>query len=730
MPYNRHTQHPATTTASATLSGMQTLIPNSTAASNIARNEAGIIVHNSNNNSLLQQQQNATTTTSTNPHQMTYNLNNCFPKSYTEYYQQQQQLQHPHTQQQQQQQQHHHQFPQKFNNAGIATASSHLINAIEHDFNTYAVVERQQPPQIPNATLSTAAAAATNPFLAVSNFKKFDTSGDEDLQSGNYQTASMKRQGKRKTFADKLEDKRFYSLKFTSNNNKQKQQNKSSTAAAALNINHSFNGTSGGGSSGGVLGSLLSSTNKCKRHHSFAGGSLGDIDPKGPVRNPHMNFYDPPAYENVNDAVQVHNAAVSDMELPEGLNGSAQTATVLLHPLPYGIAGGSQGPKKKHHQRQHQPKEDLNLIEPERLSIYRSDSGISNSSYECVTPMPSNTQTPGSTPPPGKMPRTPKTPKTPKGHKNQTLAHTAVTAHFNSSHKKPAPRVPPTPLYMNVNDQQQQQQHASNNISNLERPSSPSSTMATSAYESASSSQNDNTCNDPLSLSSTTSLYSGGGNNKSSLNAVNQRCNRHQQPPEITTPEEFEQYQLGHHAHAHSSSSLSVASSVSASGSNAGGRVKCKKQQQQQQRLNGQGALTNHMEQQILPPPPPPPVIRHYIDDRLSATPTHISSTSTNVDDNLITPTSITAAATTLKPTIIAPNPRTRSRQQQQQMTPNHQQHVALINHNNNNKLAYNNPAKLNSLHHHYHTPQQLVQQQQQHHHHATNLPHIINNKC
>ncbi|KAM7357581.1 neuromusculin isoform 3-T4 [Cochliomyia hominivorax] len=571
MPYNRQHQT-ATTVSAATLSGMQTLIPNSSITSNGIGIESGIIVHNnnSNNNSTLQhQQQNLATTTSTNPHQMTYNLNNCFPKSYTEYYHQQQQ----------QQQQQHHQFPQKFNN-------SNLINAIEHDFNTYAVVERQQPPV-------TASVAATNPFLAVSNFKKFDTSGDEDLAPGNYQTASMKRQGKRKTFADKLEDKRFYSLKFSSHSNKQKQQNKSSTAAAALNINHSFNGGSTGG--GGVLGSLLSS-NKCKRHHSFAGGSLGDIDPKGPGRNPHMNFYDPPAYENVNDAVQVHSAAVSDMELPDsGLNGSAQTATatVLLHPLPYGIAGGSQGPKKKHHQRQHQPKEDLNLIEPERLSIYRSDSGISNSSYECVTPFASNTQTPGSTPPPGKMPRTPKTPKTPKGHKNQTLAHTAVTAHFNSSHKKQAPRVPPTPLYMNVNDQPTHQQHAGNNISNLERPSSPSSTMATSAYESASSSQNDNTCNDPISLSSTTSLYSGGGGNKSSLTAVNQRCNRHQQPPDITTPEEFEQYQLGHHVHAHSASSLSVASSVSASGSNAGGRVKCKKQQQ---RLNGQGVLTNHME--------------------------------------------------------------------------------------------------------------------------------------
>ncbi|XP_073840504.1 neuromusculin isoform X7 [Musca autumnalis] len=592
----------------------------------------GVIVHNNTltASNTLQHNQNAVTgpaAGSPNPHQMTYNLNNCFPKSYTEYYQTQQQ-------QQQQQQQTIHPFQQKYGSSPSSSLGANnpsQLNAIEHDFNTYAVVER--PHNTPASSVSSAAGGVgrtTNPFLAVSNFKKFDTSGDE-AQNGNtssggggYQTTSMKRQGKRsKTFVDKLEDKRFYSLKFAGNKHKQQTVAKNAPLHlnAALMVENNggvssgrvhedvFTGMgSGRATDAGMLASLLSGSvggNKCKRHHSFAGGSLGDIESKGPGPRNAMHFYDPPAYENVNDAVQVHaSAALSDMELPDAMS-SAGTATVLLHPLPaYSthngstsgggggvVAGGSQGPKKKHHQRQHQPKEDLNLIEPERLSIYRSDSGISNSSYECVTPLPNGGSHQRGQSPANKTPRTPKTPKTPKSHKNSTLAHSAVTASFNSSHKKPAPRVPPTPLYMNVNDQA----NSSQAIHNLERPSSPNSNMATSAYESASSSQNDTTCNDPTSMSSTTSLYNGGGGK---VLPPGMRCNRHQPAPELTTPEEYEQYQLGHHSHAHSASSLSVASSISASGGNNGvGRTtKCKKQQRTLGGTMGVGANINLME--------------------------------------------------------------------------------------------------------------------------------------
>lgn len=602
MPYSRHTNGVLANNSSAgSLNGMPAILANGS-----TRNEGGVIVHN---NSLvantLQHNQNSCGPSgpasgggvSPNPHQMSYNLNNCFPKSYTEYYQ---------NQQQQQQQQQSHPFQQKYGNSPSSVGTNHAsqLNAIEHDFNTYAVVERPHNTPASSVSSSVGGPRATNPFLAVSNFKKFDTSGDEEASGGgsatggNYQTSSMKRQGKRKTFVDKLEDKRFYSLKFAGNKHKQPAPKNPplhlnasliETANGATSRNHEdvFTGGGSGRATGSaLLGSLLggSGGNKCKRHHSFAGGSLGDIDSKGPVLRNGLHFYDPPAYENVNDAVQVHaSAALSDMELPDPMT-CAGTATVLLHPLPaynthngVGVgsgvaAGGSQGPKKKHHQRQHQPKEDLNLIEPERLSIYRSDSGISNSSYECVTPIPNGGTQRGASPA-GKTPRTPKTPKTPKGHKNSTLAHSAVTASFNTSHKKPAPRVPPTPLYMNLNEQQ-----AAPGINNLERPSSPNSNMATSAYESASSSQNDTTCNDPTSMSSTTSLYS---TNKTPL-PPGVRCNRHQQAPELTTPEEYEQYQLGHHSHAHSASSLSVASSVSASGGGTNGvgrTTKCKKQQ-------------------------------------------------------------------------------------------------------------------------------------------------------
>ncbi|KAL9908164.1 neuromusculin isoform 2-T2 [Glossina fuscipes fuscipes] len=552
-------------TSSSILAGLPTIISqsNNSSTSNCngrimlsnAATEDGVIVH-TNSNSL-----NANSATSsitahnsassiTNPHQqMPYNLNNCFPKSYTEYYQ---------TQQQQQQQQ----FTSKFaiNNMANATHAQ-MLNAIEHDYNAF---------NAGVALVTEGNTKATNPFLAVSNFKKFNQpSSVEASTMEGYNTTSMKRIGKRKTFVDKLEDKRFYSLKFSSGG-KNKAQNSKTIG----------NGEDSSSRTGvvGVLGPLITdSNNKCKRHHSFAGGSVGDIDPKGPSRNP-LHFYDTPAYENVNDAVQVHtsNTKSSDMEMQApALSSSMGTATVLLHPLPHhtvhvngGLgASSTTGPKKKHHQRQHQPKEDLNLIEPERSSIYRSDSGISNSSYECVTPVPSHGAA-CSTPPPGKTPRAPKTPKTPKTHKTNSLIHSTVTANFNSAHKKQAPRVPPTPLYINVNSDS-----TASPISNLERPSSPNSAVATSAYESASSSQNDGTCADPASLSSCTSLYSG------KVTSVS-RCSRHQQPPEITTPEEYEQYQLGHHPHGgHSSSSLSVASSVSGTGVNASAWSKCKKQQ-------------------------------------------------------------------------------------------------------------------------------------------------------
>ncbi|XP_054086401.1 uncharacterized protein LOC105214792 isoform X2 [Zeugodacus cucurbitae] len=538
------------------------------------------------------------------PHQITYNLNNCFPKSYTEYYHQQQQQKHK-------------------NGASNNTSSAQLLNAIEHDYPTYAVVERNSG----SASASdmggldghspraghppTAAAVSTNPFLAISNFKKYDTSGG--TSDNAYQphildisgSSSMQRSGKRKPMLDgKMEDKKFYSLKFTGGGGKHKTPHvvHKSPASGLLNASMILHGSGSNSSSGG----------KCKRHHSFAGGSIGDIDSAGPgaQHNAHqvkssalMRFYDPPAYENLagdnTAAVQVHECAVEAHPSPAA-GGMSGTATILLHPQPTasgsGVSGshttaGQTGHKKKHHHRQHQQKDDFNLIEPERLSIYRSDSGISNSSYECVTPVP---PPPGSTRTTAILNGTPP-PKTPKGNKLAKHASTVSGAPNTGSlvnginYKKSLRQLGGSkcnianatasgtslPVYMNVDGQP---------AGAFERSCSPSSNLVNSSYESASSSQNDghggHGSTDPTSLSSCNSLYSSGTGTligvapllKTGVGLTAPRCGLHQKPAEITTPEEYEQYQLGHHRH--SASSLSVASTVSASGTR-----RCKKQQ-------------------------------------------------------------------------------------------------------------------------------------------------------
>ncbi|XP_049314269.1 uncharacterized protein LOC105225255 isoform X3 [Bactrocera dorsalis] len=536
------------------------------------------------------------------PHQITYNLNNCFPKSYTEYYHQQQQQKNK-------------------NGASNNTSSAQLLNAIEHDYPTYAVVERNtaaasatdmggidgHSPRAGPAPIP--AAVSTNPFLAISNFKKYDTSGS--TTDNAYQphilditgSSSMQRSGKRKPILDgKMEDKKFYSLKFTGGGGKHKPPHvvHKSPASGLLNASVILHG--GSSSNGG----------KCKRHHSFAGGSIGDIDSAGPgaQHNAHqvkssalMRFYDPPAYENLagdsTAAVQVHECAVEAHPSPAA-GGMSGTATILLHPQPTASGNGGStshatagqtGHKKKHHHRQHQQKDDFNLIEPERLSIYRSDSGISNSSYECVTPVP---PPPGNTRTAAALNGTPP-PKTPKGNKlakhasSASSGPSAISLVNGVNYKKSLRQLGGSrcnianatasgtslPVYMNVDGQPG---------SAFERSCSPSSNLVNSSYESASSSQNDGHggqgSTDPTSLSSCNSLYSSGTGTligvaplmKTGVGLTAPRCGLHQKTAEITTPEEYEQYQLGHHRH--SASSLSVASTVSASGTR-----RCKKQQ-------------------------------------------------------------------------------------------------------------------------------------------------------
>lgn len=97
--------------------------------------------------------------------------------------------------------------------------------------------------------------------------------------------------------------------------------------------------------------------NKCKRHQSFATepqqlllinstNSMPYISPNTKMKN-----LDQPLYENLTDSIQIHESS---------LNNECSFASVL---------------------------DEFNC-KPERRSIYRSDSGISNSSYECITPVP------------------------------------------------------------------------------------------------------------------------------------------------------------------------------------------------------------------------------------------------------------------------------------------------------------------------------------------------------
>ncbi|XP_055692645.1 hemicentin-1 isoform X4 [Lutzomyia longipalpis] len=95
----------------------------------------------------------------------------------------------------------------------------------------------------------------------------------------------------------------------------------------------------------------------CKRHNSFAGADTRKPSPQPPYNNIHREKYEQqqPLYENLTDSIQIHESS---------LQNESSFASVLLSD----DFGGN--------------------FEGERTSIYRSDSGISNSSYECITPVP------------------------------------------------------------------------------------------------------------------------------------------------------------------------------------------------------------------------------------------------------------------------------------------------------------------------------------------------------
>ncbi|XP_041674189.1 uncharacterized protein LOC108118341 isoform X10 [Drosophila eugracilis] len=254
----------------------------------------------------------------------------CFPNSYTEYYRQ-----HQEQKIQIQMRGEEHQLMDV-----NSLSNSQLLNALENDcISTNTAIDRPERSALLN----------TNPFLAATNFNKLCDEVPESIISANHSNSALH-----------LEDK-FNSLRFP-NGNKFKNR---------THIENSLLGSTTSQSPSAIDMSYLST---CKRHNSFA-----YIDPN----QQSTHFHDSPNYENMVDE------NTDDQSKQTKKNESNQNlTTILLHTHP------ATDKFKKHYRSQHIKQQkndegigpDFQLIEPERITIYRSDSGISNSSYESQFP--------------------------------------------------------------------------------------------------------------------------------------------------------------------------------------------------------------------------------------------------------------------------------------------------------------------------------------------------------
>ncbi|XP_055381647.1 putative uncharacterized protein DDB_G0282133 isoform X3 [Condylostylus longicornis] len=360
-----------------------------------------------------------------------------FPTSYTEYFQQ-----------------------QKFSDIISSDNQNNLIDRTTLNPNyPYTVVENgiitptstttQLAPQSSTSSSSVSSSRivfnnsnSTNPFLAT-NFRKFQISTGTRPGCGTITANHRKKHHSNNSSNNSIigsGEKKFYSLKALKNKNN---LSFSSIKPSAL-LSNSNNSNS---------------NNKCKRHHSFAGGSFADvingIDTNNSIditannlpytMQPKIKFYEPPTYENLTDSIQIHESPsenliqqqTSDINTQTHLKQQQQPQQQLINTSKtktsnkqnnqtvttgsstssssklsnsinlstssttssvvggignqYNIIQKQNQQKHQHHQTQRQKMNDDNtkkhLMEPERMSIYRSDSGISNSSYECVTPI-------------------------------------------------------------------------------------------------------------------------------------------------------------------------------------------------------------------------------------------------------------------------------------------------------------------------------------------------------
>ncbi|KAH8322053.1 hypothetical protein KR059_001059, partial [Drosophila kikkawai] len=243
---------------------------------------------------------------------------------------------------------------QKINTNSLSDVQ--LLNDRDQDYqSTYATVERTSlPPNVPNTLL-----LSTNPFLTSSKSNNYNTVGEDELEGtarGKFSKTTLAR------------DNQFYSLKLSSATKIKKK---------ACNVNCSMG-----------LTTSPSSLTKCKKKHSLAGNKHCLME----TTSQPMRHYD---YENVaNKTTSSQNVVHMDGGRSK-LHSISNLATVELHAHPYDKDNTAVvQKKKKHHNRYHQKNDALSaescaefpLMEPECISIYRSDSGISNSSYESQLP--------------------------------------------------------------------------------------------------------------------------------------------------------------------------------------------------------------------------------------------------------------------------------------------------------------------------------------------------------
>lgn len=146
----------------------------------------------------------------------------------------------------------------------------------------------------------------------------------------------------------------------------------------------------------------------CKRHQSFnqpkSGGDgglsyaeeeQGDYYYEGGEQQHTLYYEEQPLYENLTDSIQIHELSTSSVQqqaLTDQMINNEQQKKGPPKPKHQQRPLHKMHQHRHHHHHQHGEKlkkghhKSCDMIE--RNSIYRSDSGISNSSYECITPVP------------------------------------------------------------------------------------------------------------------------------------------------------------------------------------------------------------------------------------------------------------------------------------------------------------------------------------------------------